>query len=232
MADATKILSQFEAVKPVGGYIFSFGKADHGKLGHGDAHNHRHVPTLMEHLKSLRIVRVISMSTYSIAIDEDGTPYIWGTGGSATASYGSRAMDILPSVLDALPPKVSVLDIACGLGHALFLVVGSRVYAWGNGGNGRLGLGTVSDRAEAEPIVELDGHQIISVSCGASHSMALSKSGRLYTWGKNSQGQCGRGGGSNGEDVLKPVAVTSVKEPFCQVAAGWDHSLGLTNTGL
>lgn len=210
--------------------MFSFGKADHAKLGHGDTHSHRLVPTVLEHLKALRITKVTSMSTYSIAIDDDGIPYIWGTGGTVTAPYNNRAFDVLPMVLDALPTRLPVLDVSCGLGHALFLVKGPRVFAWGNGGNGRLGLGSMSDRAEAEPILDLDGHDIVSVSCGASHSMALTRGGRLYSWGKNSQGQCGRGG--SGEDVLKPVAISSVKDEFCQMAAGWDHSLGLTSAGI
>jgi alpha-tubulin suppressor-like RCC1 family protein len=223
------VLAAFAPPRPNGGYLVSFGKADHGKLGHGDAHHHRLLPTLVEHFKALRLVKVCSMSTYSVAIDEDGTPYIWGTGGSPTASHGARAVDILPVVLYALPARLPVMDVSCGLGHALFLVRGGRVFAWGNGGNGRLGLGGVSDRAEAEAVGELDGQEVCAVSCGASHSMALTRAGRLFSWGKNSQGQCGRGG--SGEDVLRPVAVSGVKEAFCQVAAGWDHSLGLTTSG-
>ena len=35
-----------------------------------------------------------------------------------------------------------------GLGHALFLLDNGRVFSWGNGGNGRLGLGDISDRTE------------------------------------------------------------------------------------
>lgn len=42
--------------------------------------------------------------------------------------------------------------------------------------------------------VDLDKEAIGSIHCGASHSMAITRrSGRVYTWGKNSQGQCGRG---------------------------------------
>ena len=216
--------------EPKGGFLLSFGKADHGKLGHGDVHVHRLIPTVVENLKSLKISQVSSMSTYSIAIDEDGIPYVWGTGGSATANSASKSADILPAVPEYLPSGLPVLDVSCGLGHALFLVKGGRVYAWGNGGNGRLGLGTLTDRSDATPIVELDGHDIQSVCCGASHSMALTRTGKLYAWGKNSQGQCGRG--PNAEDALKPVLVSLLKEEVCQIAAGWDHSLGLTTAGI
>ena len=49
--------------------LLSFGKADHGKLGHGNAQMHRLVPTLVESLLDIDIVKTSSMSTYSIAID-------------------------------------------------------------------------------------------------------------------------------------------------------------------
>jgi alpha-tubulin suppressor-like RCC1 family protein len=57
--------------------------------------------------------------------------------------------DIVPQPLEALAEKAPVREVACGLGHALFLLSTGRVCAWGNGGNGRLGLGDASDRAEA-----------------------------------------------------------------------------------
>ena len=58
----------------------SFGKADHGKLGHGDTQVHRLVPTVIESLQHGGITKVASMSTYAIAIDSLGNPYVWGTG--------------------------------------------------------------------------------------------------------------------------------------------------------
>lgn len=102
--------------------------------------------------------------------------------------------DIFPQPLEALAEKAPVKDVACGLGHALFLLSNGRICSWGNGGNGRLGLGDTLDRAEACLIKELLHEYVESVYCGASHSMAVvRRSGRVYTWGKNSQGQCGRG---------------------------------------
>jgi alpha-tubulin suppressor-like RCC1 family protein len=115
------------------------------------------------------------------------------TGGSTGSMQGLRT-DILPQPLEALAEKAPVRDVACGLGHALFLLSNGRICSWGNGGNGRLGLGDTTDRAEACLIKELVHEYVESVYCGASHSMAVvRRSGRVYTWGKNSQGQCGRG---------------------------------------
>ena len=42
-------------------------------------------------------------------------------------------------------------------------------------------------------VLGLVHEKITSVQCGASHSLALSDRGVVYSWGKNSQGQCGVG---------------------------------------
>ena len=83
-------------------------------------------------------------------------------GGAASTAVGVRA-DIQPQLLEALPNKAVVIDVACGLGHALFLVDGGRVYYWGNGGNGRLGLGSCSDRTDSCFITGLFGLTILQM---------------------------------------------------------------------
>jgi len=113
------------------GILLSFGKADHGKLGHGDVQIHRLVPTVVESLQDVDIVKMSSMSTYAIAVDSCGHVYVWGTGGSAGGSHSART-DIQPQLLEALPPKAKVIDVSCGLGHALFLLSTNKVYSWGN----------------------------------------------------------------------------------------------------
>lgn len=100
---------------------------------------------------------------------------------------------MLPQLLEALPNKSHVIDVSCGLGHALFLIDTGRVFAWGNGGNGRLGLGNTTDRTDSCLITALAHEKVVSVQCGASHSLALTDAGTIYTWGKNTQGQCGVG---------------------------------------
>lgn len=58
----------------------SFGKADHGKLGHGDAQVHRSIPTVVESMKHCSVVKIASMSTYSVVVDREGGVFVWGTG--------------------------------------------------------------------------------------------------------------------------------------------------------
>lgn len=66
-----------------------------------------------------------------------------------------------------------------------------KVFAWGNGRNGRLGLGDIRDRPSACHVEAIKGVKIEAVFCGVSHSMAVCSTGACYAWGKNNFGQCG-----------------------------------------
>ena len=69
--------------------------------------------------------------------------------GGSSASTSQSSVDHLPSYLDAVPTRYRISDVSCGLGHCLFLTDAGRVLAWGNGGSGRLGLGSTADCIEA-----------------------------------------------------------------------------------
>jgi hypothetical protein len=66
--DRSRNQQQIELEQPQR-YLLSFGKPDHGKLGHGDAQIQRSLPTIVEALRCVDIVKVASMSTYALAID-------------------------------------------------------------------------------------------------------------------------------------------------------------------
>lgn len=132
------------------------------------------------------------MSSYVIAVDEYGECYVWGAGvGSADGALRSPACLSQPRaqpgpvLLEVLPSHVRVKEVACGLGHALLLAYSGQCFSWGNGGNGRLGLGDVHDRISAAAVAPFsEGDCVASVQCGASHSMALTAGGLVYCWGK------------------------------------------------
>ncbi len=234
------------------GILLSFGKADQGKLGHGDTQLNRLIPTIIESLQSINIKKVASMSTNTIALDSQGNIYAWGTGNMIGAngmhnSLNGNRVDLFPIIVDKFQifKDDIVVDISCGLAHTLFLTANGKVYARGNGGNGRLGLNDCIDRHEASLINfssaatsplhpnsccnSSNNTYIKSIQCGACHSLALTVTGMVYTWGKNTQGQCGLG---IAEDILSPTlnkvlgSVTVVS-----IAAGWEHSACVSSEG-
>jgi alpha-tubulin suppressor-like RCC1 family protein len=76
--------------------------------------------------------------------------------------------------------------------------------------DGQLGDGTDTD--SNTPVMVSDsggyvnsGSEIIAISAGGFHSMALASGGEVFTWGRNFYGQLGNG--TTGTDSNTPVEV-------------------------
>jgi len=88
-----------------------------------------------------------------------------------------------------------VTKIVCGGWHTLVLTSDGDIYSWGWNESGQLGHDSpVSSRSEPYPI-DLGSAEdpIIDVAAGSRHSVALLKSGLVYSWGRNLEGQGGNG---------------------------------------
>uniref|UniRef100_A0A8C1N1Q3 HECT and RLD domain containing E3 ubiquitin protein ligase 4 n=1 Tax=Cyprinus carpio TaxID=7962 RepID=A0A8C1N1Q3_CYPCA len=81
-----------------------------------------------------------------------------------------------------------------------------------------------------EQVVSLDAQNIVAVSCGEAHTLALNDKGQVFAWGLGSDGQLGL---SNIEDCIRvPRTVKSLSEVhIAQVACGYWHSLALARGG-
>ncbi|XP_011788421.1 PREDICTED: probable E3 ubiquitin-protein ligase HERC6, partial [Colobus angolensis palliatus] len=66
--------------------------------------------------------------------------------------------------------------VSCGKEHSLAVCHKGRVFAWGAGSEGQLGIGEFKEISfTPKKIMTLNGIKIIQVSCGHYHSLALSK---------------------------------------------------------
>nr|XP_020009828.1 probable E3 ubiquitin-protein ligase HERC6 [Castor canadensis] len=135
------------------------------------------------------------------------------------------------------PEQIQTLEtlhvdlVSCGKEHSLAVCHKGRVFAWGAGSEGQLGIGEFKERNfTPKKIKALSGIRIIQVSCGDFHSLALSEGGQVFSWGKNSDGQLGLGKGIASQ--AEPQCVRSLEGiPLAQVAAGGAHSFALSFSG-
>lgn len=88
--------------------------------------------------------------------------------------------------------NIVVTDVSCGEEHTVFVQGdGGYVYAMGSNSEGRLGTGNPEIRSCNVPTL-VDGlSNIRKVSCGSSHSLALSEDGKAYAWGQAFYGALG-----------------------------------------
>lgn len=119
--------------------------------------------------------------------------------------------------------------IAVGYRHSLHLDDEGKIWAWGRNANGQLGDGTTVDSSvpvRVDMSGVLAGVEVVAVAAGGHYSMALGADGRVYTWGRNSEGGLGDGTTTN---RTTPVRVEGLlaDQRVVQIAGG----AGLSNDG-
>lgn len=75
-------------------------------------------------------------------------------------------------------------------------------------------------------IEELNGLDIIKVSCGSDHSLALSKDGTVWSWGIGQEGQ----NGIIDDDICMPEAIEDI-DKIIDINCGLEHSMALSEDG-
>nr|XP_015106001.1 E3 ISG15--protein ligase HERC5 isoform X1 [Vicugna pacos] len=125
----------------------------------------------------------------------------------------------------------SIIQITCGDYHSLALAKGGELFAWGQNLHGQLGVGSECPSTPTPQIVEhLSGVPLVQISAGEAHSLALSMSGNVYSWGRNDFGQLGLGHTDNKDSPALIEALDNQTTEF--LACGGSHSALLTKGGL
>jgi alpha-tubulin suppressor-like RCC1 family protein len=166
---------------------------------------------------------------HSAAIDSDGIVYTWGQGKFGQLGLSDTCQDVkAPTPLNAaLFNNSKIIKIACGARHTIFLTEGNAVYTCGSNNYGQLGIGQKIDKCPSPTLLE-SLKDVIDVACGWNFSVALTKDGRLFTWGRNNYGQLGI---SSFEDQFTPQLVPSIihSHRVISITCGSEHTLALTD---
>lgn len=73
-----------------------------------------------------------------------------------------------------------------------FIPSDGQLFTWGQNSSGQLGLGKGEPSSlSPQPLKSLCGIPLAQISAGGDHSFALSLSGAVFGWGRNSAGQLG-----------------------------------------
>ncbi|MBY3619975.1 hypothetical protein HGO21_10500 [Acinetobacter sp. CUI P1] len=156
------------------------------------------------------------------AITADGTAWAWGGG------YGSIGNGATTPAYTPVKMRIDhVKQVSGGYRHNLMLKDDGTVWAVGGNEHGQLGIGAQSSTVLVEPVQVKGLTDVISVSAGDAHSLALRKDGTVWAWGGNEQGELGDNSGKNG---LTPVQVKGLPS-ILAIAAGSNNSVALGNGG-
>ena len=213
----------------VDGRVFSWGEGDEGKLGHCSRLS-ADKPRLIEALKSKRVRDIACGSSHSAAITSSGELFTWGCGEYGRLGHGDNITQLRPKQVRALAGQ-RVVQVACGSRDAQTLALTDEglVYSWGDGDFGKLGRGGSEGCSSPQNVEKLNGAGICQIECGAQFSLALSRSGLVWTWGKGDYFRLGHGADQH---VRKPTVVECLRgKKVVHVAVGALHGLAVTEGG-
>ena len=214
-----------------------------GVLGHG-AENRElgsgfHViahPMCLPTMDGIRINRVSAGSGFCIAVSVDGSVYTWGKGNYGCLGNSTTEDSHIPVQLRALG-GIRVISAAAGHFHCLVATEEGHVYSWGHAQFGRCGHcrspgnsnGLWQVEAQPRRVLALEGVRARSVAAADYHSLVVTESGALYSFGYGAHGRVYHG---RDEDECLPSPVDALGHVHIVAAVtGGRHSVALTEDG-
>jgi alpha-tubulin suppressor-like RCC1 family protein len=206
------------------GTVWAWGSNASGQLGDGTMTDSL-VPKKISSSSLSGVIAIAATTSHNLALKSDGTVWGWGHNYYGELGDGTYMTSILTPKQISTSLLSGVIAIAMGNYHSLALKSDGTVWAWGANYLGQLGDGTTTASLVPKQISSIALSEVIAITAGYYHSLALKSDGTVWTWGKNSNGQLGDGTTTN---ILVPKQVLS---GVIAIAAGAFYSLALKSDG-
>lgn len=166
---------------------------------------------------------VVSGFRHSCALrSSDRFAYCWGLGSSGQLGHNAVTSSGVPVSLFANRPYSQLTGSQGGNFNCAIAAAGSFGYCWGEGANGQLGNGTLTNRQL--PTAITGGFTFKKISAGQSHACGITTGDQLYCWGNNLSGRLGDGTTAS---TTTPIPIDS-GVTYLDIAAGGSHTCGIT----
>jgi len=236
----TSAITDEVSVATTPGNIWVWGSNFYGLLGNGTTGGDRLTPI---HVRGLtKVVSIATSYNHCLALKSDGT--IWAWGSNYRGKLGKdNTLGVYP-----IPSQVSglseIVAIAAGYDHSLALKSDGTVWAWGDNRFGQAGNGitfgssnatnasmTTTTNDTSRGITQVSGlSDIVAISAGVAHSLALKSDGTVWAWGGNYYGQLGNGTSGTNSDRGVPMQVKELSG-VVSIGAGAFHTLAVKSDG-
>ncbi|KAG0527165.1 hypothetical protein BDA96_06G209300 [Sorghum bicolor] len=169
-AAIVEVLSDFKSNSPRS-KLFTWGDADRGKLGHADK-KMKLIPTCVDSLTDYDFIQVSCGMALTVVLSITGV--VFTIGSSMHGQLGNPHADgRTVCAVEGLLKTEFVRHISSGSSHVAVLTTNGKVFTWGKGKEGQLGLGDYLNRSTPTLVDALEGRQVESISCGYNYTAAV-----------------------------------------------------------
>ena len=188
--------------------VYAWGSNANGRLGLGDGSSESKVPKPLAVPSGMSespvYIRISAGSSHSVALDQDGRAWAWGSNsnGQVRPVGDDEPIPVQVALPRGASDSFAYQQVAAGDNHSLAIGTDQMVYGWGDDTHGQLGDGRSPEQpAKArDPKDKSQGLKAGSISAGDNHSLAIGTDGTAYGFGRNSTGQ--NGTGSDNTDLV------------------------------
>ncbi|KAL9656322.1 hypothetical protein ABK040_005089 [Willaertia magna] len=158
-------------------------------------------------------------------ITKNGCLFICGNIGTTTFTKIVKYKDVNNNTFNL----TDVTDIAFGFDHGICCNASGEVFVIGDNVSGQLGLPGTKNTKQFTKLNNLPFKgEICKLDCGLYHSFILTKTGELYTCGRNKNGQLGLGHKYNMDTFIQVLPTGSSPIFIKDVACGRYHTIIIT----
>ena len=188
------------------GTVWCWGENGKGAVGDGSFTNQENP---VQVILADTATKIAAGGSTTCAVLTNNSVQCWGRNNFGQVGIGSVLSSTIgtPTNVLLIPASFIVSDIEVGLTHVCAVSTVGGAWCWGEGTNGRLGDGTVSNHYEPTATSAF-GSAAVSISAGGTHTCAVLANNTVTCFGRNNSGQLSQAT-STTQNVV-PTVVTPI----------------------
>eukprot|EP00249_Psilotum_nudum_P011414 c23158_g1_i2 orf=819-2285(+) len=214
------------------GELYSCGSSLSGVLGQGPENTQCRTIMPVEVPMGLPVTFVSGSHQHAAFVTKTGELFTYGDNSCSCCGHGEFRRTIFKPMLVAALKGIPCKQVATGLCYTVVLTKDGQVYTCGVNSHGQLGHGDTLEKTVPCKVEKLSSvGPVVQVSAGASHTLAVTQEGAVYSFGYGANFCLGHGELAS-EVQPRIVEIFKQQNTFVvRVAAGDEHSVALDSNG-